>query len=48
MSKMHTVAVHHVITVYSDIINHLDGVMRALAKKATQWKEELFFAVKLA
>jgi len=26
----------------------MDGVMRAFAKKITQWKEDLFFAVKLA
>jgi hypothetical protein len=26
----------------------MDGVMRALAKKKTQWKEDLFFAVKCA
>jgi hypothetical protein len=26
----------------------MDGVMRAMAKKKTQWKEDLFFAVKLA
>jgi len=26
----------------------MDGVMRTLAKKKTQWKEDLFFAVKLA
>jgi len=30
------------------MFNHMDGVMRALAKKKTQWKEDLFFAVKLA
>jgi hypothetical protein len=24
----------------------MDGMMRALAKKKTQWKEDLFFAVK--
>jgi hypothetical protein len=30
------------------MIDHMDGVMRALAKKKTQWKEDLFFAVKLA
>jgi len=47
MSKRHTVTLHHVITVYNDMFNHMDGVMRALAKK-TQWKEDLFFAVKLA
>jgi hypothetical protein len=26
----------------------MDGVMGALAKKMTQWKEDLFFAVKFA
>jgi len=26
----------------------MDGIMRALAKKKTQWKEDLFVAVKLA
>jgi hypothetical protein len=30
------------------MFDHMDGVMRALAKKKTQWKEDLFFAVKLA
>jgi len=48
MSKRHTVALHHVITVYNDMFDHMDGVMRALAKKKTQSKEYLFFAVKLA
>jgi len=48
MSKRHTVTLHHVITVYNDMFDHMDGVMRALAKKKPQWKEDLFFAVKLA
>jgi len=48
MSNRHTVTLHHVITVYNDMLDHTDGVMRVLAKKKTQWKEELFFAVKLA
>jgi hypothetical protein len=26
----------------------MDGVMRALAKKKTQWKEDIFFTVKYA
>jgi hypothetical protein len=39
---------HHVITVYNDMLDHMDGVMRALDKKKTPWKEDLFFAVKLA
>jgi len=46
MSKRHTVTLHHVKTVHNDMLDHLDGVMRALAKKKTQWKEDLFFAVK--
>jgi len=48
MSKGHTVTLHHVIIVYNDMFDHMNGVMRALAKKKTQWKEDLFFAVKLA
>jgi len=30
------------------MFDHMDGVMRALAKKKTQWQEDLFLAVKLA
>jgi len=30
------------------MFDHMDGVMRALAKTRTQWKNDLFFAVKLA
>jgi len=30
------------------MFDHMAGIMRALAKKKTQWKEDLFFAVKLA
>jgi len=48
MSKRHTVTLHHVITVYNDMFNHMDGVMRALAKKKTQSKEHLLFTVTLA
>jgi hypothetical protein len=48
MSKRHTVPLHHVIPVYNDIFDPMDGVMRALAKKKTQWKEDIFFAVKCA
>jgi len=48
MSKRHTVTLHHIITVYNVMFNHLDGVMRVVAKKKTQWNEDLFFAVKLA
>jgi len=48
MSKRHTVTLHHHITVYNDMFDHMDCVMRALAKKNTPWKEDLSFAVKLA
>jgi hypothetical protein len=48
MSKRHIVTLHHIITVYNDMFHHMDGVMGALAKKMTQWKEDLFFAVKFA
>jgi len=47
MSNRHTVTLHHVITVDNDMFDHMDGVMPALAKKKTQLKEDLFFAVKL-
>jgi len=48
MSKWHTFTLHHVITVYNDMFDHMYSVMRALAKKKTQWKEDFFFAVKCA
>jgi len=48
MSKWHTLTLHTVITVYNDMFDHMDGVMRDLAKKKTQWKEDLFFAVECA
>ena len=48
MSKRPTVTLHHVITVYNDMFDHMDGVMRALAKKKTPWKEDFFLTVKLA
>jgi len=30
------------------MFDHMDGMMWALAKKKTPWKEDLFFAVKFA
>jgi len=44
----HTVTLHHVITVYNDRFDHMDGVMQAVAKKKTSWKKDLFFSAKLA
>jgi hypothetical protein len=48
MSQRHTVTLNHIITVYNDIFDTMHGIMRTLAKKKTQWKEDLFFAVMLA
>jgi len=48
MSKRHTVTLHAVITLHNDMFKILDGIMRALAKNRTQWKGELYFAVKFA
>jgi len=48
MSKRHIVILHHVITVYNDMFDRMHSVMRALANKRTLWKDDLFFAVKLA
>jgi len=48
MSKRHIVTLHDVISVYNDMFDHVDGVMWALAKKKTQWREDLYFAVKFA
>jgi hypothetical protein len=46
MLKRHTISLHHVITLYNSMFDHMDGVIRALAKEETQWKEDLFFAAK--
>jgi hypothetical protein len=48
MSTRHTVTLHHIITVYNDMFHHMDGVMRAVPKNKTQWKEDFFCTVKLA
>jgi hypothetical protein len=48
MTKMHKVALYHVITLYNDMFDHMDGVIRALANKKTQCKEDLFFTEKFA
>jgi len=48
MSKRHTVTLHHIITVYKYMFDHIDGVMRAFARQKTQCKEHMIFAVKLA
>lgn len=46
MSKRHTVTLRYGITVYNDRFDYMDGIMRALARKKTQWKEDLFCTMK--
>jgi len=48
MSKRLTDSLHHVLTFYTVIFDHMAGVMQALAKKNTEWTEDLYFAVKCA
>jgi len=47
MSKRHTATFHHVITVYNDVFDHSDGMMRAFSRINSQWKEDLFCTAKL-
>jgi hypothetical protein len=48
LSKRHTVILHHVITLYNDMFDHMDCMMGALAMKKPQLTEDLCFAVKFA
>lgn len=48
MSKRYTVTLHYITTLYNNIADHMDAVILAFAQKKTQWKEDLYFPVKLA
>ena len=48
ISKRCKVIFHHVVTVYSDMFDQMDGVIRDLSKKTTHWKGDLFFAVRVS
>ena len=39
MAERPTVALHHGIRAYSDVLDNVHGVMRAFAKKTTPWEE---------
>jgi hypothetical protein len=39
MSKQHTVTLYHIIMVYIDMIDPMDGIMQALGKQKTNGKE---------
>ena len=47
MSKRQPVTLHYIFRVYNDMFDHMDGIMRSLAKNKTEWKADLFFAMKL-
>jgi hypothetical protein len=46
MLKRHTVTLNDVVTGYDDMFDHMNGMMRAMARSKTPSKEDLFFAVK--
>jgi len=46
--KWHMVTPLHIITVYNDMFNYMDGIMQALAKENNEWKEDWYFAVWIA
>jgi hypothetical protein len=48
MLKRHTDTLHHVVRMYNDMFDHMDGVIQSLAKKKNQWEEDLFLAEILA
>jgi len=48
MSKRKTITLHRVIGIYNAIFDHLDGVLKALAKKRLQWKRDIHRAVRSA
>jgi hypothetical protein len=45
MLKMYTATLDQVITVYNDMFDHMNGIMPAVARKKTWWKEDLIFTV---
>ena len=42
-----TVTMHHVITINVGMLDHKDNIIRAVGKKRTRWKEDLFFTMTL-
>ena len=48
MSNSHMVTFCRVITIYKDMLDHMYGVMGAIAEKMTRSMEDMYFAAKLA
>jgi hypothetical protein len=48
MSKWHKGTLYYDTTIYNSMLHDMDRVMRLLAKNMTQWKEDIYSAVKVA
>ena len=48
MSKRRTITLHRVISIYNDMFDHMDSVLKALSKKRVQWKRDIHRAVRCA
>jgi hypothetical protein len=46
MPIRHMVTIHHNLTLYNDMFDHMDSVVGALDHTKTKWKEDSFFTVK--
>jgi hypothetical protein len=46
MSKRKSITLHRVITIYNDMFDHVENVLKSLAKKRTQWKKDIHRAVR--
>jgi len=48
MLERHMVTLNHIIIVYNDMFDHMDGVLQESAEKNTEWEVDLYFAVEFA
>lgn len=46
MLMRHRVTFNHVMTVYHDVLDHIDGDVSSVSKKNVLWHETLYFDVK--
>jgi hypothetical protein len=46
--KRHMVTWHYDSTVYNDMFDHIDGIIEALVKMMTEWRQDLLFVMKFA
>ena len=48
MSKRKTITPHRVISIYNDMFDHMDSVLKALWKKRVEWQRDIHRAVRCA